>query len=529
MAIWMRDNHILTDADGHPLDCPWCPCDPTTCADVIDRQIERCEATGAYYLHQTGYLYSTVDLLRDIDVVIFTWIDSTYNESTLLYESTLKALNCDCEEIALASASFAAPPADPSLFGFEFFHHEKACQEFDCNITIMAFIRTALTNGWTLHGNGFIASKYQANLNYNFSTITGCLACADTGDTYHLIFCDCTVDSLSKANRIYIDHDICTCYDVREILLAYPELFGVHDVSFGNHTIAKIAYNTPEYTWAEKFVKVSGSSDFAAEIDYRTMYVSFEDITDSYRYTVYGFVAPGGYTMSFYDPLESNLEITFDGHGEPFGTVHGLKMRFNKVFWKGTTRGDYNGMSKTEIFWTQSEAENWISEMSSTSGATFLNNMFEGFSHEPPTCPPAQLSFSPSFTFHAGYIEYDSREEYYIAHAPWNEPNDAAYCVRWMHTNKGVLIDGAGYQDTYPILGFESCLSSWTNPPQSGWEYVELHCAETEAEEPQNVENPGCCPYHGGTLIANIMEDMGGCHDAEWWNAIMEEEEEAAD
>lgn len=491
------------------------------CEELVSRISYTCDMFGFPYIHKNGYIYSLTDTTENPIPSIFHWIDWSYDETTQKYTSRIKSLDCYCRTAVVASSIGDTPINELSYFGYGFLYHEKACEDYDCNATMLIILAQAVSNGWTLYGNGFTVRKRNGGSNYDFQTIVGCLMCAESEDRYYYITCECVSGDMSKTDATYIEHDICTCFDIREILLAYPETFGVHDVSFGNHTIAKIAYSTPEYTWAEKAVKCSGSSKFCSGIDYRTMYVSFHDIGFYSDYVVYGFVAPDGYTQSFYDPLESDYEITFDGHGEPFGTVHGLEMDFYMVFWKGSTRGDYNAMARTESFWSRSEAQNWVDEMSSTSGTTFVNNIYLGFSMEPPACPPPQLTFNPAYTYHAGYVEYDQNQDEWVGHAPYNEFTGAAYCVRWIFTNRGVIIDGDGYHDTYPILGFETCLSSFSNPPQSGWGYIENHCANSEEDEPQNIENPACCPYHGGTLVANIRTDMGGCHDSSWWDAIM--------
>lgn len=263
------------------------------------------------------------------------------------------------------------------------------------------------------------------------------------------------------------------------------------------------------------------------------MYVSFYDTGYFYDYVVYGFVAPGGYTNSFYDPLASNLEITFDGHGVPFSTVHGLTMYGDFIYWRGTTRGDENGGLKTETFWSRSEAQDFVDDMS----PRFTDNIVMGYASGhvggPTVCPPSQLTFSMSYTYHAGYVEQDPVTEDWVGHAAYNEFTGAAYCVRWIFTNRGVLIESDGLHDTYSIAGFETSISGFTNPPASGniWGYIKQHCASSLEDEPQDVENPVCCPYHGGTLVANIRTDMGGCQDAEWWDAVMGEYDgqEAAD
>ena len=61
MAIWEKNGHIIEDQNGHPIECAWCPCGDMTCDDIIAQQIAVCEQTGAYYLHQTGFLYSLTD------------------------------------------------------------------------------------------------------------------------------------------------------------------------------------------------------------------------------------------------------------------------------------------------------------------------------------------------------------------------------------------------------------------------------------------------------------------------------------
>ena len=182
MAIWERNGHILEDAQGHPIECPWCPCGDMTCDDVIAQKIAACEAAGAYYMRQAGFLYSLVDTTEEVIASIFHWISWTYDASRTIYVCNLNYLDCDCEEVLLLTMEFAAPPATIDLFGYAFLPNSSACAG-GCEEQIATLIAQAVASGWTLHGEGVMVRKTSVNCPcYRFDlTKIPVMACADTG------------------------------------------------------------------------------------------------------------------------------------------------------------------------------------------------------------------------------------------------------------------------------------------------------------------------------------------------------------
>ena len=238
---WLKNGRKLMDGQGRPILCDRCPCpSPLDCDALIATLVSQCSAMGAYCLHKTGWLYSTVDTSHDLVPCIFQWIDWEYDETEQTYACNLKYLDCDCEASVLATATLAAPPVSPADFGYAFLENAAACDN-SCENTIATLVAQAVANGWTLHGEGVLARKTSSLYScYRFDTgLVRVQACADTGESFIYISCDCNRVVLDSNYSLYafIAHPSCSCFDMRELLLSYPDEFGVADVSFGDDTV----------------------------------------------------------------------------------------------------------------------------------------------------------------------------------------------------------------------------------------------------------------------------------------------------
>ena len=189
---------------------------------------------------------------------------------------------------------------------------------------MMLLHNKAEENGWIWHGEGVLVhlakieyagtryfgdwyawretsywNGYDENSAYEIYQ-----ACADTGNTYHLVTCGCSVvtkkkiyddsqteSSTNPANyRLYLDMDgICNCntggdnYPDRELLLTYPDVFGVIDTCYGNHakfryTYTSVGHNPDEgdYTCQSEGIDVCGQ-DYEPVQGHggRTMYIDY--------------------------------------------------------------------------------------------------------------------------------------------------------------------------------------------------------------------------------------------------------------
>ena len=227
---------------------------------------------------------------------------------------------------------------------------------------------------WTLHGEGFFIhlaySTYQNDNSeteymigdwYDFGSRMACMECAESSDSFYFIQCNnCSSDyrysyiyhkrkddpesivggvesSMDISNypefwNYLVFQDACICNDEREILLTYPDEFGVVDISFGSNTKYKCTQtyrdfmpDTGETVHTESWYGMCSSrNDSDVFLDYRTMCIIMKSLgkneTDggNVKHLV-RWISPEGsrvgngptYTYS-YDFIE------FAGHAVPF-------------------------------------------------------------------------------------------------------------------------------------------------------------------------------------------------------------------
>lgn len=228
----------------------------------------------------------------------------------------LTYLACDCSGIATHTI------------------HEKeavleyagACTIQEPCVDLLLLHNQAMFNGWIWHGEGALVHKatmyhngeivhigdwyalrdqkwtysydgYSEEYNYNL-----CLCAAETDDAYYIVNCDCYTSGQPTYKRkydvddyyLYLDMDgVCNCQvshedsrPDRELLLAYPDVFGVVDMCFGNHAKYDYSYSySYEDDWGET---VSGSDsgchtcgvieEPTSGVHMRTMYIDYRTI-----------------------------------------------------------------------------------------------------------------------------------------------------------------------------------------------------------------------------------------------------------
>ena len=196
------------------------------------------------------------------------WTDSTLGDM-------LTYLDCDCDGIYTHNLAT----------GETCLEYAGICTLEDPCIQLMLLHNKAEANGWTWHDEGVLVHLAKCTVDGNvlaygdwyairdqqWTTYNGTdyaeypyysryMCAADTGDGYWVLGCACaSLTFYSKNSPVqnywtYLDMPgICACsftdgnYPDRELLLAYPEVFGVDDIVWGNDN--KFSYDyTTSYT-----------------------------------------------------------------------------------------------------------------------------------------------------------------------------------------------------------------------------------------------------------------------------------------
>lgn len=536
------------------------------CEVLISQIIQKCDTFGFTYIHKTGYVYSLTDATKPIMPSIFHWIEWTFDDMAQKYTSRLKSLDCDCNIVIVSSLVSDEPASDVAFFGYGFLYHEKACVEYECNETIKIFLIQAITNGWTLYGNGVLArreaSQYEC---YSITLpITPFWICADTGTSYRYISCDCSTGEITSDYILYgiLEYAGCDCLDLRELLLTYPSEFAVDDVSFGDDTVYtrdRSASGGSIYTYSCLRMTHSYDSDYC---DYRNMYVIFDNtligmqsmngnyLPDMFllefdidgRYMVYG--SP----LKYVDVADGT--IYFEGHIEPFTTSEaaleiwphgsGLNWKGLTIRWTARNSNNYWGGS-VDSYYSQADAQAELDRLNNLPNKYGYNSFDAYTTNSIYYYEPKASVLPPNFTTtHVeGRIEYNQNTDMWDVYAPHDEfgsGDDIVYNINFAPTNKGFIVNGRdGYSEMLDIAGFVDSIPYWTSPPAEqdildDYEDVSAKCGEGFEYEvcPEgSVKEIGLggvireIPMYDMTYIIQTNESMGGCHDSEWWDAIM--------
>ena len=498
-------------------------CDQDTCDIRKHSILNYCNAQGFYCNASTGWLYPTGNP-ANLTPVTYHWITWFYYEEDNRYQATLHYLDCNCLQEDLASGSFiGTPPSSPADFGYSFVADGVACTP-GCESTISAFIAQARENGWTLYGEGLLVRKTSAAYScYRCDMgIVKVQMCADTGSSFVYISCSCTrgtidvgwEDSYEGTVNLYeiytfLEYAGCACYSIRELLLSYPEMFGVQDVSFGDDTVYTREYDSQYYDydtgqWGPVTHNISTTAGIESShgwdsywVDYRNMYIIFDNTCIGYSQSSYGstnmptvFVSKlnvndewrSRYSVNhtpIYDSLTdgdtefsktSNSSIVFDGHVPPFTSMDDNRSRWpnldSRCQWQGLTIrwSAYNQNAGSETFWNESDARKALADVQASSNPYGTDEIYPGASGSTYFYPPAP-SEGPSafYTVFEGTVSqtdpqdpYSSWEVEYPRH-DWTKPY--VFNLNFVTTNKGFLVNGqSGYSDTLSVPGYVNAI-----------------------------------------------------------------------
>ena len=219
-------------------------------------------------------------------------------------------INCDCTYISTHNLAE----------GETCLEYAGICTLEDPCIALMLLHNRAEQNGWLWHGEGVLVHLAKVTVNgvttygdwyalreqswsgggYGESmAYSRGMCCAETATGYWVMSCGCdtpafyTKDDPVEAYWLYLDLEgVCACqwdngrYPDRELILAYPDLFGIDDVVWGNdnkfeYTYDTTAYNQDDTTYTSHhagcntcgyhYEPISGYGGRTMYIDYRAL------------------------------------------------------------------------------------------------------------------------------------------------------------------------------------------------------------------------------------------------------------------
>ncbi len=573
-TLWLDNlNRLVLYPDGRLKDCE---CE--TCPQFIRRIILDCEQRGLYYARKTGYLYHLSDTTKPLVPSMLHWITWTVEGGVTVWR--LNAIDCGCQRQIVAEVRGVSVTSIAD-FGYGFFASADAC-DGRCEDEIAVLVAQAVNNGWTILGAGVLARRTSAQYScYRFDlNMIPVSLCVDTGTSIKYVGCTCYIGEIESSNyRLwgYLEYDACRCLDIRELMLAYPDEFGVDDVSFGDDTVY-----TRDKSQSGGSVYTSSCLEHSTSYDtwfcnYRSMYVIFDNsCIGRPNDSGYGLYTPDRFLMKFDTngrwlggdsyPLKyedvTNGTLTFDGKMPPFTSSEAARETWpnagDGMNWKGLTirwiarnsNNYWGGGGAYDSYYSQSDAQAELERLNNLPNK-YGYNSFEAvttngiYFYEPKTSvtPP---DFSPTHV--EGRVEYNQNTGMWDVYAPHDEfGNDyTVYNLNFVETNKGFIINGqSGFHDTLDVYGFLDSLSHWTTPPTEQsiideYQNVLTRCYDSE----QGMDS--MCPEGSEKIVGRngafeaimsipmydmsfvIMPDdsMGGCQSKEWWDAIIGQYEE---
>lgn len=571
-TLWLDNlNRLVRYNDGRLKDCE---CE--TCEQFIYRIVTECEQRRYYHVRKTGYLYHLTDTTKPLAKSMLHWITRTVENGAYVYR--LNSIDCACQRQIVAETRGVAV-SSVADFGYGFFASADACAG-RCEDEVAILVAQAVNNGWTILGGGVLAKRTSAQYSccrFDHAPIAVSL-CVDTGTSYIYIGCDCTSGQKVSDYALwtYLEYDACECLDIRELILSYPDEFGVEDVSFGDDTVY-----TLDKSQSGGSVHTTSCLERSTSYDtwfcnYRSMYVIFDNsCVGRQNDNGFGSYTPDYFLMKFdtdgrwlggdsyplkYDDV-TNGTLTFDGKIQPFTTSEHNKEIWphsDLMNWKGLTirwiarnsNNYWGGGGAYDSYYSQSDAQAELERLNNRPNK-YGYNSFEAvttnrtYFYEPKTSvtPP---NFNPTHV--EGRVEYNQNTGMWDVYAPHDEfgSDNIVYNLNFAETNKGFLINGQnGFHDTLGVYGFLDSITHWTTPPAEQtiideYQNVLTRCYDSEQgmdsmcpEGSEKIvgrngafEAIMSIPMYDMAFVVTPDESMGGCQPKGWWDAIMEEYED---
>lgn len=343
----------------------------------------------------------------------------------------------------------------------------------------------ALLNGWTWHDEGFILCEAYSiewneiydewgNMDYQptslicddwYDDYRPCMGCADDGQNWHFVDCSCewgiqTVPkkswdlwdmmmdmySVEPPGSAYLDCDwACSCSRRREVWMAWPEYFGIDNIFFSTDSLVQYGAT----------VALAGSLFESHEnrIDYRVMYAVRKRCAaeGEAQWALWQLPPPGSlwgeHNGSYYD------KPTYEGQRIPFGrdtrlTYNDNRLGNNVSWWGICSGGEAMG------FPTEEEARDYVDHYILTDpDAAGLRDYFQ----EAHTCITEPITATvdiPGSVWEDGGWWY-GRPPQRCFDGPTGYYGRLVYCINWLDTNRGLLLNGVGYFDEWTIYGIQ--------------------------------------------------------------------------
>ena len=406
--------------------------------------------------------------------------------------------------------------------------HELAglCSNPECEKALI-LMQQAQEQGWTVYDEGLLITLAECNEGTEtfgdwYNSYTACKMCADAGDCFYVVDCSCNVSRYAKLKHEnqpvnpttnpadyhdYLEYpNACTCLDRRELYLTYPDVFGIVDVSYGNHSKYRWYSGTSTgVNYCSEIMKTNPSclqdqlggyrTLMRNYIDYRSFCYAYKVFTNSCQQKVkVGRIDPQGSYAGSWSNSNTYDSVEFIGHLEPFAVDPDTNFTFGGqvYYWYPDV-----WVPEMEWFQSQSDAQNLCNSSTPTPP---VNPQPYDVCHGQPEfgqriSPPDYTTTLKPCKFETrtdqwGETEYGCRPAYYGVGVEVSEDSWCMYREQYIETNKGWLRYGvSGYVPQFLLYGVHG-------DPVEEWEQ-------------------GIC--YNQTLVAHVDEDMHGCDpDFEW-------------
>lgn len=445
------------------------------------------------------------------------------------------SLSCDCS----ISADFLG---DNSSI------HEATgiCSNPECE-KVFILRQSAIAHGWAWYDEGVLVHlAYSMHYDeqtwepvfffgdwYDSGSRTAYLACAETPDCFYAVSCGC--QSITRINKDSIDwytpidmpedfwhyleyEGACSCVDERELLLEYPDVFGVLEISYGNNskyaytqttTYEDMIYNdqTGEYEWGTITNTTNGfnvcghrTGNYGQDLflDYRTFCWIGKHIADGGTQNVcVRWISPAGSPAGDGTGDRIYDSASFTGYVYPFETDNDTGMQW----WGQYYQWRSEAYAFDEYYQTEAEAQEACASRIPAQPSVCGISGYDGPRYAPCVTPP-----DTTLTLHAGRVHYETwsvdypwvcSPPYYTMGQAIGEGVTVVYRVQWIQTNLGILRSGESqYLPSFTLYG--------------------LHGSHGNQDWESCYDHSGA-PYEDTTITATLIDsDMHGCHDVDW-------------